>query len=124
MITPPLISTKVALLPQLPVLRIVLIAVIVKLTGLILTMACITFGNVLTGIKALDKNVITKIIIIDKLPINSAFLAINPTSAKIHEVAQPIKMANNRAAASIGRSAVGRQPIDLRAAQLVKSVKF
>lgn len=111
MMIPPLMRTIVALLLQLPVRRIILIAVMVKLTGLSLTMVWINRGNVFVGMKALDKKVSTKIMIIDKLPINSAFFAIKPTKAKIHEVDQPMKIANNRTATSVGKPTVGRHPI-------------
>ena len=104
-------NTIVALLLQLPVFRIVLIAVIVKLTGLILTTGCKKVGNVFIGIKALDKNVITKIIIIDKLPINSAFLTSKPTKAKTQEIDQPIKIANKVAIPSIKMFTEGLHPI-------------
>ncbi len=63
------------------------------------------------GTKALDKKVSTKMIIIDRLPISSAFLTRSPTKAKIQEVAQPMNSAKNKAAASIGKLTLGRQPI-------------
>ncbi|GAB5052884.1 hypothetical protein PESHB4_15220 [Pediococcus ethanolidurans] len=49
--------------------------------------------------------------IMDKLPINSAFLAMRPTKAKIQEVAQPIKIANSSTAPKVGKPTVGRHPI-------------
>ena len=68
-------------------------------------------GSVLVGMKALDKNDKTKIIIIDKLPINSAFLANRPTKAKIHEMAHPMKTASNRASKIDEKPTAGRHPI-------------